>query len=241
MEKIEYPIRINRYLLLKNYCSRREADRLIEQGKIKINGAVAVLGQQVKEGDVVDVANEAANRAYVYYVYNKPRGIVSNNPQRDEQGIEDVSGLGNSVSPVGRLDKDSRGLMLLTDDGRIVNAILSPEYEHEREYEVHVDKYVKESDLKRFARGVNIEGYTTKPAKVDRLDEQSFSLTLTEGKKHQIRRMCAALGYQVQDLKRTRMMHLVLDIAEGENRPLSEKEKVQLLNTAGVSTSTPKQ
>lgn len=234
MTTVEYPVRINRYLFLTNVCSRREADRLIEQGKIKINGAVAVLGQKVQSGDTVEVAQEAAEREYKYYMYNKPRGIVSHNPQGDEEAVEDVSGLGSSVSPVGRLDKDSHGLMLLTDDGRIVNAILNPEYGHEREYEVRVDKYVKESDLKKLARGVDIEGYVTKPATANRLDEHSFSLTLTEGKKHQIRRMCAALGYQVVDLKRVRMMHLQLDIENGKHRPLTEGERTVLLQTVGI-------
>ncbi len=234
MAEIEYPIRINRYLLLKNYCSRREADRLIEQGKIKINGTTAVLGQKVEANDIVDIDSAAANREYKYYIYNKPRGIVSHNPQRDEQGVEDVSGLGTSVSPVGRLDKDSHGLMLLTDDGRIVNAVLNPEYAHEREYEVRVDKHIKESDLKKLSRGVDIEGYLTKPAKTERSSDDSFLLTLTEGKKHQIRRMCAALGYQVIDLKRVRMMHLQLDVENGKHRPLSNDERAVLLKKVGL-------
>lgn len=234
MDKIEYPIRINRYLLLKNLCSRREADRLIEQGKIKINGTIAVLGQKVNEGDTVGIAESAANRTYYYFIFNKPRGIVSNNPQRDEESVEDISGIKVKVSPVGRLDKDSHGLMLLTDDGRIVDALLNPKYAHEREYEVHVDKHVKESDLKKLSKGVDIEGYLTKPATTSRLDEDSFALTLTEGKKHQIRRMCAALGYQVLDLKRVRMMHLTLDIEEGEHRALTQNEQAGLLTLVGI-------
>ncbi len=235
MTDIEYPVRINRYLLLKQFCSRREADRLIEQGKVTINGVVAVLGQQVHEGDRVELAQDAANRTYHYYVYNKPRGIVSHNPQRDEQSVADVSGLGDSVACVGRLDKDSRGLMLLTDDGRIVNAILNPDYAHEREYEVRVDKYIKESDLKKLARGVNIEGYMTRPAYVERIDEHTFTITLTEGKRHQIRRMCAALGYQVQDLQRIRMMHISLDVPSGKHRALTATETAQLLASAGIT------
>ncbi|PCH92106.1 23S rRNA pseudouridine synthase F [Candidatus Kaiserbacteria bacterium] len=234
MNAIAYPIRINRYLFLKNICSRREADRLIEQGKIKINGSIAVLGQKVLEADTVDVAGSAANRTYRYYLYNKPRGIVSNNPQRDEESVEDVSGIAKGVSPVGRLDKDSQGLMLLTDDGRIVNAILSPEYSHEREYHVGVDKYIKESDIRKLTVGVDIEGYLTKPAQAERLSDDSFTLTLTEGKKHQIRRMCAALGYQVLDLKRVRMMHLPLDLEEGENRELTKEEVNGLLTLSGI-------
>lgn len=234
MNDIEYPIRINRYLLLKNICSRREADRLIEQKKIHINGVIAELGQKINKGDAVTIAESAANREYKYFLFNKPRGIVSHNPQRDEQSIEDISGLGKKVSPVGRLDKDSHGLMLLTDDGRIVNTILSPEYGHEREYVIQVDKYVKESDLRKLSKGVDIEGYITKPAEAERLGEDIISLTLTEGKKHQIRRMCAALGYQIKDLKRVRMMHLPLDVADGKHRPLTESEKTMLLTKAGI-------
>jgi len=237
MEHIEYPIRINRYLLLKNLCSRREADRLIEQGKIKINGTPAVLGQKVNEGDTIDVAGSAANREYLYFLYNKPRGIVSNSPQRDEQSVEDVSGIQAKVSPVGRLDKESQGLMLLTDDGRIVDALLNPKYSHEREYEVYVDKFIKAADVKKMEKGVDIEGYITKPAQAKKLTDDSFSLTLTEGKKHQIRRMCAALGYQVMDLRRIRMMHLPLDIKVGENRPLTNDEKAVLLEKADLPSN----
>ena len=235
MEKIEYPIRINRYLFLKQICSRREADRLIEKGEVLVNGAKAVLGQQVQKDDVVEVVGKAAHREYRYYIYNKPRGIVSHNPQGDEQSIEDVSGLGTAVFPVGRLDKDSHGLMLLTDDGRIVNALLHPDYAHEREYIIQVDKYMKENHLRKLSQGVDIEGYMTKPAQAERVSDDTFTLTLTEGKKHQIRRMCAALGYQVVDLQRTRMLKLELDLPNGEHRPLSDSERRSLLKSAGIS------
>jgi len=127
--------------------------------------------------------------------------------------------------------------MLLTDDGRIVNAVLHPDYAHEREYEVVVDKYIKEGDLKKMAKGVDIEGYVTKPSVVKRLDDDAFSITLTEGKKHQIRRMCAALGYAVTDLVRVRMMHLPLDIREGEHRALTKPEITKLLKTARIPTN----
>lgn len=229
MEEITYPIRINRYLFLNKLCSRREADRLIEQGKITINGKKAVLGQQVKKEDVVGVPDALRTKEYKYYIYNKPRGIVSHNPQEGEESVEDVSGLGNSVFPVGRLDKESQGLMLLTDDGRIVNAILHPSFQHEREYKVTVDKYVKDRDIRKLAQGVDIEGYMTKPAGAERVSDNSFTLTLTEGKRHQVRRMCAALGYQVQALTRTRMMHLTLNVPEGEHRSLTQEEKGNLL------------
>lgn len=233
---MEYPIRINRYLLLKEYCSRRQADRFIEDGKVFINDTVATLGQQVHEGDVVRVADDVLSlkENYVYYLYNKPIGIVSHNPQRDEECIADVSGIPEVVVPVGRLDKASHGLMLLTNDGRIVDAILNPKHAHERTYEVVVDKYLKDRDITRLSKGVNIEGYTTKPAVAERLDDDAVTLTLTEGKKHQIRRMCAALGYQVLDLKRTRLMHFTLDIAPGAYRALTATEKETLLAACGL-------
>lgn len=237
IEEIIYPLRINRYLLLKGFCSRRMADKLIERGEVNINGKAATLGQKVQEGDKVTVSKNMQHMPtnYSYYIYNKPRGIVSHNPQRGEQGVENVSGLGNKVSPVGRLDKASNGLMLLTDDGRIIDKILNPKFAHQREYEVTVDKKIKDRDLKRMAVGINIEGYMTKQAKTRRLGDKSFSITLIEGKKHQIRRMCAALGYQVKTLTRVRMMHLSINnLTEGKYRELTNDEKKELLDNASI-------
>jgi len=234
---ITYPIRLNRYLYLTDVCSRRQADKLIADGKVLVNNKVAVIGQKINKGDKVttDKSVDEMVRTYKYYAYNKPRGIVSHNPQKGEQSIEDVSGLGKSVYPVGRLDKDSEGLMLLTNDGRIVNKLLNPAFGHEREYFVRVDKNIKERDLKRLRKGVKIEGYLTKQAKVHRAGERSFFITLTEGKKHQIRRMTTALGYQVRDLKRTRMMHIKLDkLKTGHNRPLTKAEQTKLLKKLGI-------
>ena len=231
MEKIQYPIRINRYLYVTGVCSRREADRLIEKGKVFVNGKKAVLGQKVEKDDKVTTTKDVSEKKYRYFLFNKPCGVVSNNPQRDEKSVEDVSGLGKSVFPIGRLDKESHGLMLLSDDGRIVDSMLNPKFGHEREYEIRVDKRITESALSRMQRGVNIEGYITKKAKVNRIDERSFSIALTEGKKHQIRRMAAALGYQVKDLKRVRIMHLELrELPEGKNRALTKKESADLLD-----------
>ncbi len=236
MDTITYPVRINRYLYQKKICSRREADRLIEAGKVFVNGTPAVLGQQVHEGDTVTVSGDVTSRRYRYVLYHKPRGIVSHNPQRDEKSIHDVVQLNARMVPIGRLDKESRGLMLLSDDGRIVHTLLSPEYEHERTYDVTVDKYVKEQALKRLARGVSIEGYVTKPAQVTRIDDTRFRLTLTEGKKHQVRRMCAALGYTVTDLQRVSILHLPLDVPEGALRDLTPAEEAALLRAAGITT-----
>lgn len=248
VEKIEYPIRVNRYLYLRGYCSRRAADKLVEQGKIKINGVVAVLGQKVSEKDDVDVADSVKEMPsnYQYYLFNKPIGIVSHNPQKGEKSVEDVSGLGPRVFPVGRLDKESGGLMLLTNDGRIVDKMLNPKFGHEREYEVQVDKRITESALNRMRRGVRIEAnvkggslhtrdITTKPAKVERLGGKSFSIVLTEGKKHQIRRMASALGYTVHSLKRVRIMNLGLgNLPKGKTRALTQSECAELLQSIGL-------
>lgn len=240
MEEIKYPIRINRYLYLKGFCSRRKADKLIEQGEILINGKVAPLGAKVFEDDDVEVGKRVKKLSseYKYYLYHKPRGIVSHNPQKGEKSVEDVSGLGKNFFPVGRLDKASHGLMLLTNDGRIVNQLLSPEFAHEREYVVRVDKKITNSFITRMKKGVNIEGYTTKPATVRKVNDSTFNITLTEGKKHQIRRMTVALGYQVKDLKRIRIMNLTLNaIEEGGYRELSKSEKEALVKALSIHTN----
>ncbi|MFC1732705.1 pseudouridine synthase [candidate division KSB1 bacterium] len=240
MEEITYPIRINRYLYLKGFCSRRKADQLIEKGDILINGKVATLGAKVLEGDNVVVGKQVRKLTseYKYFLYHKPRGIVSHNPQGDEKSIEDVSGLGKDFFPVGRLDKASHGLMLLTNDGRIVNSLLSPEFAHEREYVVKVDKRITNSFITRMKKGVNIEGYVTKPATARKVNDLTFNITLTEGKKHQIRRMTVALGYQVKDLKRIRIMNLTLNtVEEGKCRELSNEEKKALLKALSIPTN----
>jgi len=236
-EEITYPMRINRYLHIKGYCSRRAADKLIEEGKIQINGTDAKLGQRVEKTDDVTVADsvKALPSQYKYYIFNKPIGVVSHNPQKGEKSVENLSGLDKRFFPVGRLDKASSGLMLLTNDGRIVNKVLNPEFGHEREYIVTVDKNIKNKYINALKKGVYIEKYRTKTAKVEKIGEKSFTITLTEGKKHQIRRMCAALGFQVKSLKRTRMMHIELnDLAKGKTRELSKEESETLLNQLEV-------
>ena len=232
--EIPYPIRLNRYLYLNNYCSRRQADKLIEQGLIKINGKKALLGQKVNEKDKVEISDKIKKikESYRYIAYNKPRGMVSHNPQHGEKSVDKVY---KDLSPLGRLDKDSTGLMILTNDGRIVDKLLNPKYDHEKEYKVKVDKELKQSFKNKMEKGVNIEGYKTKPCKVKITGNKTFSIILTEGKKHQIRRMCAALGYQVKDLQRRRFAHIKVDgIKEGFGRDLSPKEKFELLKLASV-------
>lgn len=209
---MEYPMRINKYLAVKNYASRREADRLIQVGLVKINGRVAKLGDKVNEKDKVEVAKRVLERMkeLVYVAYYKPLGIVTHSPEDDQDEILDVVNVGVPVFPIGRLDRSSHGLILLTNDGRITDKLLSPKYDHEKEYVVRVDKPIEKHFLKHLGSGIDIEGYKTKPAKVRQITEKSFDIVLTEGKKHQIRRMCAAFGYVTNDLKRVRIMNIKL-------------------------------
>lgn len=201
----EYPMRINKYLAHKNICSRREADELIRLGKIKINGKRAVLGDKVLENDEVVVSKKNPKKLF-YYAYNKPVGIITHSPQGQEKSIADVTKFPEEVYPIGRLDKDSWGLIIMTNDGRITDKILNPEKNHQKEYAVKVNKVMSESFLNKMARGVILDdGYKTKEAKVQKINDGMFSIILTEGKKRQIRRMCTMLGYSVVDLKRVRI------------------------------------
>lgn len=237
MEEIIYPIRINRYLALKNYSSRREADALIQKGLVKLNGKVAGLGDRVNENDVVEVNVKAKNglKKYVYYAYNKPRGIVTHSPEEGQKSIADEVKLGKDIFPLGRLDKESHGLILLTNDGRITDKLLNPKREHEKEYRVKVDKPISNFFLKRMQAGIKLEDFTTKPCKVKQKTENIFHLELTEGKKHQIRRMCAAMGYTVLDLKRLRIMNITLgQLPQGRWRKLEGRELEKLLCNLGV-------
>jgi len=238
MENIEYPVRLNRYLYLKNYCSRRQADIFIEKGLVKINDKKAVLGQKVHETDVVEVDGQIKKQKenFVYFIFNKPLGVVTRNPQGDEKAIVDIWPKAKQLHPIGSLDKASHGLVLLTNDTRIVDRLLSPKYHHEKEYRVRVDKPINNYFAAKMSNGVNIEGYVTKKCDVEVTGEKAFKIVLTEGKKHQIRRMCAALGYQIRELKRVRIMnlHLGKQLPKGVGRELTVTEKMELLKTLGV-------
>ncbi|HEC30609.1 MAG TPA: rRNA pseudouridine synthase [Candidatus Yonathbacteria bacterium] len=236
-EKIQYPVRINRYLFLKDYCSRRKADKFIENKLIKINGRVAVLGDKVQKGDKVEVGKEVTEtlKKYEYIAYYKPIGIVSHNPQEGEKGIEDIFKWKVPLSPLGRLDKASEGLMLLSNDGRIVDRLLNPKYAHEKEYTVKVDKKITGIFMKKMETGVKIEKYKTKSTKVTKVNPYTFRIILTEGKKHQIRRMCAALGYQVQNLKRIRIANIKLGLLKSkQHRVITDMELRVFLESLGM-------
>lgn len=226
-----YPMRINKHLAHKNLCTRREADELISAGKVLINGVPAKLGDKVNEKDEVKVLFRP--KKYRYFAYHKPRGVITHSPQGDEVDIKQVSPI-EGVFPIGRLDKDSSGLIILTDDGRITDKLLNPEYVHEKEYIVSTKEELKETFKSKMEKGVDIEGYMTKPATVEILGARTFSVILTEGKKHQIRRMCAALGYVVNTLERRRIMNIQLSgLASGESRPILGQELATFLKALG--------
>lgn len=237
MEEIIYPIRINRYLALRNICSRREGDALIEKGVVLINGKKAKIGDKVNETDKVTVNSNATDvmKKYVYYAFNKPRGIVTHSPKDGQRSIKDITSSADDVFPVGRLDKNSRGLLILTNDGRINDKLLNPEHDHEKEYVVTVNKPITNIFLKVMRQGVQLEDFKTKPADVVKKDETTFHIVLTEGKKHQIRRMCTALGWEVVDLKRVRVMSVKLGtLGSGQQRKIQGAELEELLKSLGI-------
>ena len=232
MKEITYPMRINKYLAYKNLCTRREADSLISAGKVKINGRNAVLGDKVQEHDDVKVLFRTKKHRYI--AYNKPRGILTHSPSDDEKDIRQVTPL-VGVFPVGRLDTDSHGLIILTDDGRITDKLLNPEYEHEKEYVVKTREALPENFKNRMENGVNIEGYITKPAQIRVLGDKKFSIVLTEGKKHQIRRMCAALNLSIDDLQRIRVMNIKIEtLKSGAYREVKGNELATFLKQIGM-------
>lgn len=235
---MEFPIRINKYLAHTGVASRREADELIASGKVTINGTKASMGQAVNETDDVQVIGKT--KAKSYYAYYKGRGVITHSPAEGEVDIamKMAKDYGiTHVSPIGRLDKDSEGLMILSNDGRITGPLLDPESENEKEYDVLVDKPISGMFKRAMEAGVDIEGYRTKPATVTAhtKNDKRFSLVITEGKKHQIRRMCAALGYQVQSLKRVRIANIELGkLKPNQYRKLEQTELTQFLTQLGV-------
>lgn len=233
------PIRINKYLSEKKYASRREADRLISAGLIKINGKKAELGDKVSEKDIVEVSKsvEEKTKKSKYLAYFKPVGVVTVNPENDQKSIKDfLPAKYKNIFPIGRLDKASRGLIILTDDGRITSPLLCPEFHHEKEYSVKVDKKISERFLKKMTSGLDLGDFITKPCEIKQTGQNEFKIILTEGKKHQIRRMCEVLGYQVTDLKRTRIMNIRADnLGPGDYREISGKELEKFLKSLGLN------
>lgn len=221
-------IQINKYISSTGFCSRREADLLVEQGRVTINGKLAKPISRVNDGDRVAVDDEVlklTKHEPLYIAFNKPKGITSTTDDRDRTSITSYINHNRRIFPIGRLDKDSEGLILLTDDGDIVNKILRADNEHEKEYIVSVDKPVTPEFIKKMAEGVAILDTVTKPCIVKSLGNKKFKIILTQGLNRQIRRMCDALGYKVTDLRRVRIMHIQIgDLPIGKWRKLTALE-----------------
>lgn len=229
-------MRINKFFTEQGLCSRREADRLIAEGRVTINGAVAKLGDQVSPQDLVardGLVLQRGNRA-VYLKYHKPVGVTTTTEGHVRRNIISEIGHAARIFPIGRLDKDSSGLILLTNDGDIVNEILRAEHGHEREYRVEVDREFDEVFLSRMAEGVMIVGVRTRPCTMERLAPRRFRIILTEGRNRQIRRMCQGLGYRVVSLHRVRIMHITIEgLHAGQWMDLNSEERGQLFQALG--------
>ncbi len=219
---------LNKYIAETGFCSRRQADTYIEQSRVTINGVTAVKGNRVNVGDVVKLDGELiapATKKRVYIALNKPVGVTCTTDTSDPDNIIDFLDFPERIFPIGRLDKMSEGLLLLTNDGDIVNKILRSRNNHEKEYIVHVNKVIIPEFIEKMGSGVPILDTITKPCYVERLDDYTFKIILTQGLNRQIRRMCAHLGYHVRKLIRVRIMHITLgDLPFRSWRYLTEEE-----------------
>lgn len=225
-------MRINKFISETGICSRREADEYIKAKRVTINGKIAELGSNVEAGDVVKLDGKqiGKKRKPVYIALNKPVGIISTTERHMKGNIIDFVDHKERIFPIGRLDKDSQGLILLTNDGDIVNKILRSENNHEKEYIVTVDKPITGSFLNGMASGVKILGTKTKPCKVRRINDTVFNIILTQGLNRQIRRMCQVFGYKVVKLKRIRIMNIKLgNLKIGQWRNLTKEELSELM------------
>ena len=225
-------MRLNKYISETGACSRREADAWIAAGRVTVNGKAAALGTQVAAGDSVALDGKplSAKRRDVYIALNKPRGVTCTTERHVEGNIVDFIGHPQRIFPIGRLDKESEGLILLTNNGDIVNEILRVEHGHEKEYLVTVERPVTATFLAMMAAGVKIAGEKTQPCVVTRAGPDTFRIVLTQGLNRQIRRMCSALGFRVKRLQRVRIMHIrVGTLAVGHWRDLTDAEVGPLL------------
>lgn len=235
-------IQINKYISSSGYCSRREAEQYIEQGRVTINNDIALLTSRVIPGDVVTVDGQkikVIRKQNLYIALNKPKGITSTTDLSDRSNIISFINHPKRIFPIGRLDKDSEGLILLTNDGDIVNKILRAGNEHEKEYIVTVNKPVTPEFAKRMAGGLPILGTKTKPCTVKIIGNKTFKIILTQGLNRQIRRMCEFLGYDVIGLKRIRIMNISLGnlpVGKWRNLSFAEAKELQLSLSSSVKT-----
>lgn len=224
-------VRMNKYLSEAGVCSRREADRLIESGKVTVDGVTAQMGMRVTAGQIVKVGKKTVSKQdeMIVLAVNKPKGIVCTEDQRERDSIVRFLNYPVRVTYAGRLDKDSRGLLLMTNNGDIINQMMRAANRHEKEYKVTVDKEITEQFIKKMSEGVPILDTVTRPCTVKKIGKYTFSIILTQGLNRQIRRMCAAFGYEVKDLVRIRIMNIRLgSLKEGAYRKLTDEELEEL-------------
>lgn len=236
------PVRLNKYLSEVGVCSRREADRLIETGRVTVDGQRAQTGMRIVPGQVVKVGNKVVSKQdeMIVLAVNKPRGIVCTEERRERDSIVRFLNYPVRVTYIGRLDKDSHGLLLMTNNGDIINKMMRAANKHEKEYKVTVDKEITEDFLKKMAAGVPILDTVTRPCTVKKIGKYTFSIILTQGLNRQIRRMCEALGYEVKDLLRVRVMNITLDgLKDGQYRKLTDQELNELYDQLKDSSVLP--
>lgn len=236
------PVRLNKYLSEAGVCSRREADRLIEIGRVTVDGQRAQTGMRIVPGQVVKVGNKVVSKQdeMIVLAVNKPRGIVCTEERRERDSIVRFLNYPVRVTYIGRLDKDSHGLLLMTNNGDIINKMMRAANKHEKEYKVTVDKEITEDFLKKMAAGVPILDTVTRPCTVKKIGKYTFSIILTQGLNRQIRRMCEALGYEVKDLLRVRVMNITLDgLKDGQYRKLTDQELNELYDQLKDSSALP--
>lgn len=233
--------RLNKYLSEVGFCSRREADKLIEQGRVTINGKVPEMGTKVKINDIVKVDGELVTEPkeeHVYLAFNKPVGIVCTTSKQEKDNIVDYINYPKRIFPIGRLDKPSEGLIFLTSDGDIVNKILRARNNHEKEYLVTVNKVISSQFIKRMGNGIPILDTVTRKCEVEKISAYNFRIVLTQGLNRQIRRMCEYLGYEVTRLQRIRIMNVPLDVPVGKWRHLTTQELNVINQDTGDSSKT---
>lgn len=238
------PVRLNKYLSEAGVCSRREADKLIEGGRVSVDGKRAVTGMKIVPGQTVKVGKKIVSRQdeMIVLAVNKPAGIVCTEEKRERNSIVRFLNYPVRVTYIGRLDKDSRGLLLMTNNGDIINKMMRAGNFHEKEYKVTVDKEITPEFLNEMERGVHILDTVTRPCKVKQIGKYTFSIVLTQGLNRQIRRMCEALGYKVKDLFRVRVMNIhVGKLKEGEYRLLTDRELNELYELLKGSSNEPVQ
>lgn len=242
-EQKKEPVRLNKYLSESGVCSRREADKLIESGRVTVDGVCAQMGMKVLPGQDVRVGKQKIGRTeeMVVLAVNKPKGIICTEERRERKSIVRFLQYPIRVTYIGRLDKDSRGLLLMTNNGDIINKMMRAGNRHEKEYKVTVDKEITDDFVRQMEQGVAILDTVTRPCKVQKLGKYTFTITLTQGLNRQIRRMCEALGYEVKDLLRVRVMNIELKgLKEGAYRKLTDEELDELYEMLKGSSNEPR-